>query len=538
MNMEKIEISVKKAERLLEFCEKLPDNDILSNLGTNLSDSIEYCHDEHLGKPLVISLIGGTGTGKSYIFSRLYGQEAASPSSDAIRGFTKELFIAAGDSDKPFLNFGEQVNYLPGILEGAVLVDTPDLDSIHAENAALTQKLISDSDLLVYVTTPDKRSNFDINQTIIKWAERKRWLFVMNKTDTAGDVAPRQLKKDFFTKIESMGFPAEESSIFLFSARDNDSFEFKRLKDVIFSRRSFRQNTLIRELACMRSLLHALTREQACEKILHLHNKLSEQRDKIEARLQELQQQVLNEHELDELADRVRTTEAMRHLSQKRSLFLFPYIVAANHLHSDVSPTDLAYAFSRNLRENQEFVNCFQDEERTLKDLKLSGNEAESTLTNEEKAFSALEIKTSLVESANRVAASKTISFYLMLGNLLPGIILIQALYRTFASWLTGVWLPSDFFLHAIMLIAGSTLPGYLLFAKGVSRLSASYDMSNYQLKLAAKKLVKAQKDLQNCLIGSQDLEAHLIKQIEKDEQQLAPGYAGVTMKNPRKKEL
>jgi hypothetical protein len=29
------------------------------------------------------------------------------------------------------------------------------------------------------------------------------------------------------------------------------------------------------------------------------------------------------------------------------------------------------------------------------------------------------------------------------------------------------------------MLIAGSTLPGYLLFAKGVSRLSASYDMSN-----------------------------------------------------------
>ncbi len=225
----------------------------------------------------------------------------------------------------------------------------------------------------------------------------------------------------------------------------------------------------------------------------------------------------------------------MRHLSQKRSLFLFPYIVAANHLHSDVSPTDLAYAFSRNLRENHDFISCFQDEERTIKDLKLSGNDTESAMTKEEKVFSALEIKTSLVESANRVAASKTIGFYLFLGNLLPGIILLQALYRTFASWLTGVWLPSDFFVHAIMLIAGSTLPGYLLFAKGVSRLSANYDMSNYQLKLQAKKLVEAQKNLQNCLICSQDLEAHLIKQIEKDEQELEPGYAGVTMKNQRK---
>ena len=56
--------------------------------------------------------------------------------------------------------------------------------------------------------------------------------------------------------------------------------------------------------------------------------------------------------------------------------------------------------------------------------------------------------------------------------------ILFQALYRAVANWLTGTWLPSDFFIHAIFLVAAATLPGYLLIAKAVNRTTAAFKIA------------------------------------------------------------
>ena len=80
-----------------------------------------------------------------------------------------------------------------------------------------------------------------------------------------------------------------------------------------------------------------------------------------------------------------------------------------------------------------------------------------------------------ILATARKNYDSALLKFYLILGNALPMLLLGSAVYRATVSWVNGVWLPTDFFVHAFALILIATFPGYLLAAKGISRIAARF---------------------------------------------------------------
>lgn len=522
MKNSNLETTIKLCESLRKKTDTFIESPAFIDLYEGLTQAIEFAKNQSIGKPLVISLIGGTGTGKSFIFSKICQQEDASPSSDSIRGFTQKFYVAAAENDRPFLNFSDDKFFLPGIIEGAVLIDTPDLDSIHRQNAALTQRMINDSDLLIYVTTPDKRSNFDIHETILKWASRKRWFFVMNKIDTCADTNLETLKKDFSAKIASLGFKPSERQIFLFSAREDNSFEFSRFKDAVFSTRSLQQNRLIREAASIRQILHALKENPALTRIRELFLKLENQIEILKERLENVPEEVLNSKSVDELADQVRIVEIYQHLIQSRTFFLFPWLWASSKLSPVVSINEISSRIAFDIKETSKFNDCRRDEERMLSDLQLPAKfVAEDNIPYEIELSK--QIRRHLTDSAGDISNSRLIAFYLFLGNLLPMLISFQALYRIFSQWLAGIWLPSDFFLHAAIIIAGSTIPGYLLVSKGIKRIAGKRNLSDLNVAMSTQNLEAVKKSLEDYLKEAQKLSFHCETRLRQCESALDP---------------
>jgi GTPase SAR1 family protein len=511
----------KNLDSILKLCEIVREKSapFAENLNfldfqQSLTQAIEYTKDQGIGRPLVISLIGGTGTGKSLIFSKICQKEDASPSSDAIRGFTQKLHVAACESDRPFLSFKDETVFVPGIMEGVVLIDTPDLDSIHRQNALLTQRIIQDSDFLVYVTTPDKRSNFDIQQTILNWASRKRWFFVMNKTDTFGENDLSSLKKDFLEKITTLGFKTNDKHVFLFSARDENSFEFSRFKDAIFSKRSLQQNCLIRETASIRQILHVMHENDSFKNIRNLYLKLQNQIDLLKDRLANIPGEVLKSRSVDELADQVRNQQVYQHLIQGRTFFLFPWFWAFSKLNPVVSINEISSRIAFGIKETGNFNDCRKDEERILIDLDLPAKHSRQENVAYEIELSQ-QIRKNLADSAGEISNNRLIAFYLFLGNLLPMIIALQALFRIFSQWLAGMWLPSDFFLHAAMIIAGSTLPGYLLVSKGIKRIASTRSLADLSIAINTENLESIKISLEDFLKDSQKLMLECEKRLK-----------------------
>lgn len=515
-----LDIPLKIAEKIKRPSDIFADNQDFIGAIQALHQATEFCEDQNIGRPLVISLVGGTGTGKSLIFSQLCGDKDASPSSDSVRGFTRKLHLAAAESDRPFLRLPEDSVILPGIVEGVVLIDTPDLDTIHRENAALTQQIIENSDILVFVTSPDKRSNFDIHETILGWASRKRWLFVMNKTDTAPDTDIDSLKRDFSKKIEELGFDFQEKHCFLFSAREADSFAFTRFKDAIFSRRSLAQNRLIREAAGLRQLLFA-TRDNPCfSRIRHLQQKVAEQRQVLEERLAGVPGQILANETIEQLTDQIRTCEVYRQLLMRRTGFMFPYIWVLSRINPSGSIIEVSSRISDAVCENKNFKDCRQDEERFFADLALNPEDSQDIDLGHETAL-AQKVKTNIIDAAHEISGKGFLGFYIFIANLLPAMVLLQALYRAFSHWLTGVWLPSDFFIHGAIIVAGSTLPGYLLVSKGIKRISSSQSIADLKIVLHSERLSRVQRQLENFLKEVDSLIGQCQLQLKSCENQI-----------------
>ncbi|MDD3149161.1 MAG: hypothetical protein PHD82_17865, partial [Candidatus Riflebacteria bacterium] len=238
MKSNKTALLLEKADIIKGKCDQFRGNEEFFLLQRNLENAVAQARIQKK-QPVIITLIGGTGVGKSFIFSTLCSAPDISPSSGSVRAFTRQLFISAAEEDRSLLLFQDaEAHFLPGFLPGAVLIDTPDLDTIDNNNARLAKETIAISDIVICVTTPDKRANFSIHENIVEWASRKRWFFVINKTDTAADVPVARLKTELGNRLENLGFSVDPSALFAFSARDKNSPEFERFKDVVFSQRT------------------------------------------------------------------------------------------------------------------------------------------------------------------------------------------------------------------------------------------------------------------------------------------------------------
>ena len=110
--------------------------------------------------PLLVSIVGPTGAGKSSLFNTIAGR-AASPTS-VLRPTTRRAIALVDPADREAILEGAlagvergrvEVLLDEGAVPGVVVVDAPDLDSIEHANRELSDHLIEASDLAVFVTT-------------------------------------------------------------------------------------------------------------------------------------------------------------------------------------------------------------------------------------------------------------------------------------------------------------------------------------------------------------------------------------------------
>ncbi len=469
----KLQLLIARAGEIRDKAAQFNRNEDFARLQHNLDLACDYCSHDEMRKPLIIAIAGGTGVGKSYIFSSLCGVDGISPSSSSIRGFTRKLHISASEEDRCFLPFShDEAKFVDVSLPGIVLIDTPDLDTIHAENARIARETVSVADIIVCVTTPDKRSDFVVNQNVIEWASRKRWFFAMNKADTA-DVDAEKLRLDFITRLKALGFEDCSKAVFVFSANATDNSEFKNFRESVVSARSLQSNRLLKQEACLRQLLHAFNAGQLIERLLKLLIDLKNSRDILESRLEETENTINRSESVYHAARKAFTSWAYTALSQKRSLFLFPWLLAARWLKDEKENAFLENEIERSYRNSSDLMNLFTDERRSIEDKSLAlpedSHEADPLQYFRDAGNSIIH---QVRKNAENSVGSRLMVFYLVIANLLPAVVLIQVLYRMIISWLSAAWLPTDFFVHAALMTLAATLPGYLLVSRGLARMS------------------------------------------------------------------
>jgi hypothetical protein len=109
--------------------------------------------------PAVVVLGGSSGVGKSTVLNSLLGEEVSE--AGVLRPTTRRAVVAVHPDDAPDLE-GHPLAELATVVThsevpaGLALLDAPDLNSVHADNRALANRLLETADLWVFVTTASR----------------------------------------------------------------------------------------------------------------------------------------------------------------------------------------------------------------------------------------------------------------------------------------------------------------------------------------------------------------------------------------------
>ncbi len=207
----------------LEFISEIPDKRIFQELIREtlilFNDKISLETSRQPSTPLIIVVCGGTNTGKSSIINWLAGTEVTAASALA-RG-TKTPVICGNrsavsqlennwhaatfrvispghSSDSLEAHSGNVVfkrDDITNIPQNCVLIDSPDFDSNHSGNRLWAERLLTLSDAVILIATPEKYNDAAVVDHIRKASEMKRTMgTIFNKIE--GPEAPADYRKN------------------------------------------------------------------------------------------------------------------------------------------------------------------------------------------------------------------------------------------------------------------------------------------------------------------------------------------------------
>jgi energy-coupling factor transporter ATP-binding protein EcfA2 len=135
---------------------------------------------------LVITLMGGTGVGKSTLLNALAGGAIAQAS--FTRPTTRDPVVyyhqsVAPNRLDPALQFCKLVAHDRPALEGKILVDTPDLDSNDLANREKLFRILPVADIVLYVGSQEKYHDKLGWDLFLNQRQRRAFAFVLNKWD-------------------------------------------------------------------------------------------------------------------------------------------------------------------------------------------------------------------------------------------------------------------------------------------------------------------------------------------------------------------
>lgn len=164
----------------------------------------------------VVALAGSTGSGKSSLFNALVGEPL---SQVGMRRPTTGVAHAAiwGDEDATSLLDWLQVPRRHGVgsepapeLDGLVLLDLPDVDSVQESNRLEAERLVERVDLLVWVLDPQKYADAAVHERYLAplAAHAGNMLIVLNQVDRLSPPARTGCLDDLAALLKSEGLAA------------------------------------------------------------------------------------------------------------------------------------------------------------------------------------------------------------------------------------------------------------------------------------------------------------------------------------------
>jgi energy-coupling factor transporter ATP-binding protein EcfA2 len=487
-----------------------------ATLAATLESATQAARQRDPRRPLCLALLGGTGTGKSTLFNALVGLPEASPTSATIRAFTRQAHIAAEARDRVWcedLDLSAPV-FAEGGVPGLILVDTPDIDSVEAQHLDTARTVLEWADIVLYVTSPDKRANEDVLREMRAWSGRKRWFFALNKADTLPAADREEAWRDFGRRLEETGFAPTGAEMFLLglthragsraepvteenSACAPDDFDLDRLRGALYGTRSAEQRRRLNEESALRTMQAAL--------------------EDPDGRPALRRQTAAAEQALSELNGRAHRAW-LEHLHAPPCRFLLNRLwtrrlwsVAAHrvegplgcwtHLRARLATVALARQSNRarasgrwggawrearalvadatapvwNLMApdhatRRRLADIENDARRTAEDLSLDPVTGQDPVSAPG-AATALETLDLALERQSAVAVESSIRrWHLFFGALLPITVLGFDLFRLARAWLAGDWLPGSFYATAGGMLLASLLPGHWLIAAALRR--------------------------------------------------------------------